>query len=237
MGENLFLAIRGGGGASFGVILEWKLSLVTVPKTVTIFTVSRTLEQNATKLVHRWQYIADKIDENLFIRVVARNVNSSEDGKKTIEVSFFSLFLGEVDKLLSLMEEEFPELGLVRKDCFEVSWIDSVLFFYGVKLKSLDDLLNRAYPYRSNYKIKSDYVKEPIPESAFEGIWERFSEVKDGDTVLVLTPYGGKMSEIANSETPFPHRAGNIYKIEYQVGWEDQGIAVSERHQLDSNAL
>ncbi|KAE8123902.1 hypothetical protein FH972_018821 [Carpinus fangiana] len=37
MGEDLFWAIRGGGGASFGVILSWKIQLVAVPEIVTVF--------------------------------------------------------------------------------------------------------------------------------------------------------------------------------------------------------
>ena len=39
MGEDLFWAILVGGGASFGVIIAWKIKLVTVPQTVTVFTV------------------------------------------------------------------------------------------------------------------------------------------------------------------------------------------------------
>ena len=39
MGEEFFWAIRGGGGASFGVILWWKIKLVPVPEIVTVFTV------------------------------------------------------------------------------------------------------------------------------------------------------------------------------------------------------
>ena len=59
MGEDLFWAIQGGGiGASFGVIVAWKVRLVIVPSTVTRFRVSRSLEQNATKIVHKWQYVA-----------------------------------------------------------------------------------------------------------------------------------------------------------------------------------
>ncbi|KAL0398211.1 UNVERIFIED_CONTAM: Berberine bridge enzyme-like 18 [Sesamum radiatum] len=69
MGEDLFWAIRGGGGASFGVIIAWKIQLVDVPKIVTTFTVQRTLEQNATQLIHRWQYIAHKFDPDLFILI------------------------------------------------------------------------------------------------------------------------------------------------------------------------
>ncbi|KAL8512737.1 hypothetical protein ACS0TY_019027 [Phlomoides rotata] len=58
MGEDLFWAIRGGGGASFGVIVSFKLQLVDVPEKLTVFNIHRTLQQNATQLIHRWQYIA-----------------------------------------------------------------------------------------------------------------------------------------------------------------------------------
>ena len=45
MGEDLFWAIRGGDPASFGVILEWKIKLVPVPKLVTYFAVVRTVSE------------------------------------------------------------------------------------------------------------------------------------------------------------------------------------------------
>ncbi|QHO39202.1 Reticuline oxidase-like protein [Arachis hypogaea] len=62
MDKDLFWAIKDGGGASFGVILAWKIKLVPVPSTVTPFSVSRTLEQNATKLVYKME---SRLDNNL----------------------------------------------------------------------------------------------------------------------------------------------------------------------------
>jgi hypothetical protein len=228
MGEDLFWAIRGGGGASFGIIVAWKIKLVPVPSTVTVFTVNRNLEQNATKLVHRWQYVSAKLHEDLFFRVRLTSVNSSQEGKRTIQASFLSLYLGVIDKLLPMMQQSFPELGLTREDCIEKSWIESVLYFAG--FKSLDVLLNRTSPTRSLFKAKSDYVEEPIPELGLEGIWQRFYE-KEGETALMfLTPYGGRMSEISEDATPFPHRAGNIYSIFYGVFWKEEGTAASERY-------
>ncbi|KAG8385178.1 hypothetical protein BUALT_Bualt03G0014900 [Buddleja alternifolia] len=44
MGEDLFWAIRGGGGASFGIILAFKVKLVIIPEAVTVFNVPRKLE-------------------------------------------------------------------------------------------------------------------------------------------------------------------------------------------------
>lgn len=231
MGEDLFWAIRGGGGASFGIILAWKINLVYVPSTVTVFTVNRNLEQNATKLVYRWQHVANKLHEDLFIRVIFTSANSSQEGKKTIQASFNSLYLGGIDKLLPLMQESFPELGLVREDCTEMSWIQSTLYFAGFTSgESLDVLLNRTPLVRPPFKGKSDYVKEPIPEAGLEGIWERFYDKEAETALMILTPYGGRMNEISESAIPFPHRAGNIYKIQHGVYWEEDGTAASERH-------
>ncbi|KAJ6980453.1 cannabidiolic acid synthase-like 1 [Populus alba x Populus x berolinensis] len=174
MGEDLFWAIRGGGGNTFGIVVAWKLNLVRVPPIVTGFNVSRTLEQNATKLVHRWQFVSNKLHEDIFTRIFLRKVESSQRGKTTIQAAFTTLFLGEVDKLLSLMQESFPELGLVKEDCIEMSWIESVLYFAGFPSNtSLDALLDRTPISDVFFKTKSDYVKEPLPEIALEGIWER----------------------------------------------------------------
>ncbi|KAL5838965.1 hypothetical protein ACOSQ4_011573 [Xanthoceras sorbifolium] len=233
MGEDLFWAIRGGGGASFGVILAWKIKLVAVPPTVTVFNVQRTLEQNATTIIQKWQHVADKVHEDLFIRIFLRRANSSteEGNNKTMRVTFESMFLGGVDQLLPLMQESLPELSLTNADCIEMSWIDSILFFAGFQNgESMDVLLDRTPTSRRFFKAKSDYVKEPIPETAWEGIYQKFYEEEGEAAEMILSPYGGKMSEISESEIPFPHRAGNIYKIQHLVYWEEEGIETAQRH-------
>ncbi|XP_022714493.1 berberine bridge enzyme-like 28 [Durio zibethinus] len=231
MGEDLFWAIRGGGGASFGVIVSWKVKLVSVPSTVTVFTVNRTLEENGTMLVHKWQSVAEKIHEDLYLRLFLRAVNSSQQqGKITIQASFTSLFLGRIDQLIVLMQESFPELGLVKEDCIEMSWIQSILYFAEIpQSESLDILLNRTGT-PSFFKGKSDYVKEPIPEFALEGLWQWFYEEEPGSVELIFSPYGGIMNEIPESETPFPHRAGNLFNIHYGVGWTEEGPSASQKH-------
>ncbi|KAL2494151.1 FAD-binding Berberine family protein [Forsythia ovata] len=231
MGEDLFWAIRGGGGTSFGIVFAFKIELIVIPQTVTVFNVTRTLEQNATQIVHRWQYVADKIDENLLLRLFLRSFTSSRNGKRTIGAFFTSLYLGRVDDLLPIMQEKFPELGLVKEDCTEIPWIESVLFFAGFpRNTSLDVLTSRVPLVRPYFKGKSDYATEPIPEHGLKGIWKFLDEENENRAELQFSPYGGRLNDYSEFEIPFPHRAGNIFMIHYLVSWDKPGKKESQRH-------
>ncbi|XP_057809851.1 berberine bridge enzyme-like 18 [Salvia miltiorrhiza] len=222
MGEDLFWAIRGGGGTSFGIVLEFKVTLVTVPETVTVFNVTRTLEENATEIVHKWQYIADKVDENLLLRLFLNPANSPTTGNRTISASFTSLYQGRTRDVLPIMEEHFPELGLTEEDCIEMSWVESLLFFANIENQTLDVLVDRTPQggFGSSYfKGKSDYVSAPIPVDGLREIWRFLLE--DEGSSLQFSPYGGVLNTFSESETPFPHRRGNIFMIHYGVGWSN----------------
>ncbi|KAF2310544.1 hypothetical protein GH714_014119 [Hevea brasiliensis] len=191
MGEDHFWAIRGGEGASFGVIFSWKVRLVQIPPSVTVFKVAKTLEQGASKLLQKWQRIGDKLPEDLFLHAATEVVNAISNNNKTIRVSFDSLYLGEAKTC----------------SCFSTS-------------ESSELLLNRTAQFKGFFKAKSDYVKEPISETELEGLYKKLLEAETSE--LILTPCGGKMSEIQDSETPFPRRRGNIYKIQYMVTWDKE---------------
>nr|GFB77182.1 berberine bridge enzyme-like 8 [Tanacetum cinerariifolium] len=78
MGEDLFWAITGGGGVSFGVVISYRIKLVTIPSKVTVFQGRKMSEQNVTDVAHRWLQVANKLDNNLFIRMsfdIGNNTN------------------------------------------------------------------------------------------------------------------------------------------------------------------
>ncbi|CAI0545709.1 unnamed protein product [Linum tenue] len=185
MGEDLFWAIRGGGGASFGVIIAYKIVLVPVPETVTVFRVEKYLEQNAK-------------------------------------------YLGNADSLVALLGKEFPELGLKKEDCLEMSWIQSVLW-WGLDNETNPAVLLSRQPESVNFgKRKSDYVQTPIPKASLEWIWKKM--IESGKTGFVFNPYGGAMDEVPATETPFPHRAGNLYKIQYSISWKEAGVEAEKKY-------
>ncbi|GMI99596.1 hypothetical protein like AT4G20820 [Hibiscus trionum] len=165
MGEDLFWAIRGGGGGSFGIVLAWKLKLVPVPANLTACSVTKTLEQNATELVHRWQSIGHILPKEVHMSFAISRANSSVDGTMTVQASFGSVFLGNINELIPLMEEKFPELGLSKQDCFEMSWAESILysalFTTGLPLETLLNRTQVSPLSKLFFKAKSDFVKRP----------------------------------------------------------------------------
>ncbi|KAF3486458.1 hypothetical protein F2Q69_00055223 [Brassica cretica] len=227
MGEDLFWAIRGGGGGTFGVILAWKVKLVPVPETLTMFTVTKTLEQDPeTKILSKWQRTADKLVEELFLRVMFRVA-----GDKTLTLEYKGQFLGEKGTLMEVMKKYFPELGLTQEDYIEVSWIESVLANAGFPTDSpLEVLLDpKLSPYVKVYfKGKSDFATEPIPPFGLKGMFKKL--VEENTSSMFMIPYGGIMAKIPESETPFAHRKGTILKIHYAtISTSEDGISLNKR--------
>ncbi|XP_013671119.2 berberine bridge enzyme-like 22 [Brassica napus] len=227
MGEDLFWALRGGGAASFGVVLSWKVKLARVPEKVTCFISQHPMGASMNKLVHRWQSIGAELDQNLFIRVIIDN--SVEGGQRRVKTTFQALFLGGVDKLIPLMNQKFPEIGLRAQDCSEMSWIESIMFFNWKSGQPLETMLNRDLRYEDLFfKAKSDFVQKPVPENVFEEVTKRF--LQQETPLMILEPLGGKISEVSESESPYPHRRGNIYNIQYMVKWRVNTVEEMNKH-------
>lgn len=221
MGEDLFWAIGGGGGASFGVILSFKIKLVPVPPMVTVFRVEKTLEENALEMVHKWQFVAPKTSPDLFMRLMMQPV--TRNTTQTVRASVVALFLGKQSDLMSLMTKEFPELGLKTENCTEMTWIQSVMWWANVDNATLvkpEILLDRNPDSASFLKRKSDYVEKEISKEGLGFLFKKLMEA--GKLGLVFNPYGGKMSEVDTTKTPFPHRK-RLFKVQHSMNWKDPG--------------
>ncbi|GJV61361.1 berberine bridge enzyme-like protein 8 [Tanacetum coccineum] len=205
MGEDLFWAITGGGGASFGVVLSFTFKLVQVPPQVTFFNLERTSEDDIINIANKWFQTANKLDNNLFIRMRFNVINDTKENK-TILARFRSLFLGNTTTLMSLMEKSHP-MGT-----------------------SKDALLSRSQQSKRNrpFKIKSDFLKSPISKHGMESIFNKMKELKN--QMITFNPLGGRMNEISEFAKPYPHRAGNLAKIEYETYWEDAGTEAANQY-------
>ncbi|KAF8741092.1 hypothetical protein HU200_013653 [Digitaria exilis] len=97
MGEDLFWAIRGGGGGNFGIVVSWKVNLVKVPSTVTAFNIGRTVGQGAIDVLTRWQDVGPTLPNDINIRVIIQGQ----------QVTFQSLYLGSCSDLVPMLSTLF----------------------------------------------------------------------------------------------------------------------------------
>ncbi|CAL5048197.1 unnamed protein product [Urochloa decumbens] len=210
MGREVFWAIRGGGGESFGIVLSWRVRLVPVPPKVTAFIVPVTVADGAVDVLTKWQQIGPALPEDLFVRVMAINDTAI----------FQSVYLGTCDALLPLMSSRFPELGMNRTHCREMTWVESVLYVYvgsGNPIPATD-MLNRTYPMDGFYKATSDYVRDqPISRDVWAEIFGWLAKPNPG--LMIMDPYGGRIGVVPESATPYPHRGGVLYNIQYMNFW------------------
>ncbi|KAL8195891.1 hypothetical protein R6Q57_025381 [Mikania cordata] len=234
MGEDLFWAIRGGGGASFGVVLSYTVKIVPVPEVNTVFRVTETVPRNVADLLYKWQSVAPTMDRDLFIRVIL--MPETVNGKMTVTATFIAHFMGDSSRLLKIMNKNFPELGLSKEDCLEVSWVESVFYWANLDYKSPAELLIDRHSDTVNFLIrKSDYVQSPISKFGWESILNKLQDL--GKCGLYLNPYGGIMEEIPADATPCPHRAGNLFKIQYSMNWTEDDPKLDEMYLYQTRVL
>lgn len=219
MGEDLFWAVRGGGGASFGVILSYKIRLVRVPETVTVFDKGFLLSQGATDVFYQWEQVAPQLPREIFIRTNTDLITINNSTTRTLRIRFTGMYLGQTDTLIPLLAERLPLLNLTATDCREMTWRQSVLFWDEFPAGTPEEILLNRTRQRVFTKNKSDYVKRIVSKRDLRRIWRLL--INAGVTLMQWNPYGGRMSEIPESEVPFPHRAGNLFKIQYIRNWED----------------
>ncbi|KAK1384826.1 berberine bridge enzyme-like 21 [Heracleum sosnowskyi] len=233
MGEDLFWAIRGGGGASFGVVLSWKLKLVEVPETVTVFTVNRTLEQAAADIIYKWQHVVTILPDDIFLRL---ELWPTDGFPKTLRATFIGLFLGNTEALLEIMNKQFPELGLTQNACTEMKWIESVLHWDAIPRGTpLEVLLERDWHGKNYLKSKSDFVKKVVSKQGLQQIFDKMMQV--GGVIMQWNPYGGRMNNISESAVPLPQRAGYLFKIQYVSFWTQDGKKIADDHIQKSRQL
>ncbi|KAK5817831.1 hypothetical protein PVK06_022759 [Gossypium arboreum] len=144
MGEDVFWAIRGGGGGIWGIVYAWKIKLLRVPKTVTSFIVSRpSTKAHVANLVNKWQHVAPNLEGDMYLPCA---VGAGLPQAKSIGISatFNGFFLGRKRGAVLILGRVFAELGVAEEDCKEMSWIESVLFFSGLGDGAIvSDLKNR----------------------------------------------------------------------------------------------
>ncbi|XP_021903531.1 reticuline oxidase-like [Carica papaya] len=222
MGEDVFWAIRGGGGGVWGVIYAWKIKLLKVPPTVTSFIVSRPESEgfNVAELVEKWQHVAHDLTDDFYLSCFM-GAHLPETMTIGMSATFRGFFLGRRTQAISILNKEFPELRVEENDCTDMSWIESVLFFSGLPTgATISELRNRYLQGKGYFKAKSDYVRTPVTFAGIRTMMDILEKEPKG--YVIMDPYGGIMKRITSDAIAFPHRKGNLFAIQYLVEWKEE---------------
>lgn len=112
--------------------------------------------------------------------------------------------------------------SIIIENFTQVTWAEAVIFLRGdfEAVKTIQDLRSRHSFKRTFTMAKSDYVTNPIPTWALEGALDMISG--QPKMSIILDPFGGTLGRIEEDATPFPHRAGILYGIEYYIDWNEE---------------
>jgi hypothetical protein len=219
MDPDVFWAIRGGGGGSWGVVYSWKLRLVPVPATVTVSDLERRGPADLIAgLIHKWQYVGPHLPDEFYISPKIYFQPKPTNGGN-LTMSFTTQFLAPKHLVLSVLNKAYPELRVAESELSEVSWVESTAKVAG--LNSVADLTSRQIGVGEYAKRKSDYVQAPISKPDMVKI-ARYMTTAPTEGSIQLSPYGAAMARIGSGEVPFPHRAGFLYSVQYAIDWKEE---------------
>ncbi|KAI0510286.1 hypothetical protein KFK09_010887 [Dendrobium nobile] len=221
MGEDLFWAIRGGGGGAWGAVFAWKIQLQIVPIRVSAFIVNRPGSNlHVAELIDAWQRVSPTLPDELYVSCFVGG-GLPESNRVGMSATFKGLYLGLASDALSIIADQFPELDLLDWEVQEMSWIESVLYFSGLQSgSSVDNLLDRDLHSKTFFKAKSDYVQTLIE---FQDLLKLVNLLStEPKAYLIMDPYGGSMARRRSDDLPFPHRSDNLYAIQHLIEWKDE---------------
>jgi FAD/FMN-containing dehydrogenase len=199
---DLYWACRGGGGGSFGIATEFKLHVFPL-KSALVFGVSWILSQAAAvKLFAAWQAWAPNAPSNITSIMKAQSAGGS-----MIKLRCIGQSVGSESELRAqlgpMLKMDKPSSALSIQS---LSFLKAVQHFAG----PLD--------YESVYmKAKSDYVLTPLTTSAIAAMMAAASQAST--VALLCDGYGGKIADVAATDTAFPRRAGAQFCIQYYSSW------------------
>ncbi|XP_056690022.1 berberine bridge enzyme-like 17 [Spinacia oleracea] len=106
------------------------------------------------------------------------------------------------------------------------SSIDNFLQCIPSQSNSSHPISNAIYtPTNSSFiNVLQNYIR-------LETIWKKMIQVQSDNILLMQwNPYGGRMSEIPEDATAFPHRAGNLFKIQYLTLWQNHSVEATNKN-------
>ncbi|KAJ3051418.1 hypothetical protein HK097_007557 [Rhizophlyctis rosea] len=238
---DLFFAIRGGGGGSYGIVVQYTLPIIR-HKYYYLAELWYPNVQDLPKVFNRlYQWRQKGLDRH-------HNTNPSYDGYD-VDMQFNIYSIGDTVKLAIQYHPEHqssPEhlrkilksAGLVdttefewkfgqHNNTFQTSVLGSHMFFASSVTVPKNETEMYQYlevpqlytndAYKQTRKGRSEYLRGELDVNGLANVWIKSVERarKDKQNIFIQSaPYGAKMREIADDSAGYPHRAGVSFSMQ-----------------------
>jgi len=200
---DLFWALRGGGGGSFGAVTRMRFKIYPVNHIIHMRAKWLVSVPQAVKLMQAWQAWAPNAPAT-----ITSVVGISRGGASTVGFSCSAQSTGS----LAEAKQEFANLTSV---VFAQPTFTTLTYLQAVD-KAAGGAAGWTYPSLFQ-KAKSDYVQTPLTAN---GLATLFGQILKQPAVgAICDAYGGAIGNVADNATAFAHRSSTLYSIQYFINW------------------
>jgi FAD/FMN-containing dehydrogenase len=199
---DLFWALRGAGGGTFGVVTSLVFATVPAPDT-TVFHLRWPIA-NAATLVDSWQEWAPDAPDDVDVTLRLTGAAHGEPPK----VEFFGVVLGDESKTARRLDVFLARVRLTPA----AAWSRQAAYPLAKRhLNELDQHENPSAPApnrQGHIHAKSEFFRRSLDRQAIDALVEGLSQETTGAQVreVAFMPWGGAYNRVASDAAAFPHR-------------------------------
>ena len=219
--QDLYWALRGGGGGNFGIVTRLLFRTHPVGQVATF-----TLEwswADAKRVVQAWQQLAPHAPDGMFSVL---NLNAAAGGRARITSA--GQLIGSAGRLRELLKPLTAAATPTRFAVSSRSYLDAQLMWAGCS-GGLPEchLPPQGTLGRSTFKGKSSFAKKPLSSQGIDTMIRQIEAriaTPNGSGIILLDSYGGAINRVARDATAFVHRDA-LFSMQYLAYWDPSAAA------------
>jgi FAD/FMN-containing dehydrogenase len=211
---DLFWAVRGGGGGTYGIVVEATVKIIPYQETSILHMEWPNTKENVKQVLSAWQTFQPFTTSKLTTQL---NILSDK-------IILMGRYLGpqsELDQLTASSHLTTVQSFTSTSKVLQCDVFGSQIFFYGLNCENSRTRLatpTRLDPNDKNHsKGKSNFFSQILPPKALDIVAHYASSIQGSRDFLQFEAYGGFMDTVSVNSTPYPHRKGTVLSMQYVI--------------------
>ncbi|KAF9571427.1 hypothetical protein EC968_000522, partial [Mortierella alpina] len=212
---DLFWALRGAGGGSFGVVTEFRIQAFKAPPTATLMALTYPLSKYRS-VIHAFGTWAETVTDGIYAGFVLDRDNI------TVDVTF----LGPPAPAQVALAPFLSLAGEPQQfDTFELSWYQAASQMSGEHGDTLENPDLSRYRY---YRGRSLVYRKPMSVEEMDTIYKYLHTAlflkNSVETKVTFEMWGGKINRPDSPPSAFDNHRGVVFSVHFGVSWNATNV-------------